>query len=122
MRDINNVTIIGRLTKDPEVKYTSTGMAICNISIANNSGTKEKPEVSYFDVIAFGKIAETCAKYLKKGSQISVSGYLRQNRWQNSEGKTMSRVEIVANGVQFIGGQKTDAPVSNQSDNPWINQ
>ena len=102
---LNTVSIIGNLTRDPEVKYTTTGRAVANISIANNrvwmkDGQKQN-EVSYFDIEVWGNIAENCAKYLTKGSGIAVDGRLKQDRWEK-EGKTQSRVRIVANNVHFL--------------------
>ena len=115
---LNSVNIMGNLTRDPELKYTPSGKAVCNISIANNriyvrNGEKVS-EVSYFDVEAWGVVAENCAKYLSKGRGIVVEGRLRQDRWEK-EGKTQSRVRIAANSIHFLPFKKEDAsepPVS----------
>ena len=102
---LNSVSIIGNLTRDPEVKYTSSGRAVANLSIANNrvySKNGEKiQEVSYFDIEVWGNVAENCAKYLTKGNGIAVEGRLKQDRWEK-DGKTQSRVRIVANNVHFM--------------------
>lgn len=102
---LNSVNIMGNLTRDPEMRFTSTGRPVCNISIANNrvfskDGQKNQ-EVSYFDIEVWGVVAENCAKYLSKGSGIIVEGRLKQDRW-DKDGKTQSKVRIVANNVHFM--------------------
>ena len=109
---LNSVNIMGNLTRDPEMKYTSSGRAVCNLSIANNrifSKNGEKvTEVSYFDVEVWGIIAENCSKYLSKGSGIIVEGRLKQDRWEK-EGKTQSKVRIAANNVHFLPRKKDES-------------
>jgi single-strand DNA-binding protein len=100
--DINQVVLVGRLTRDPETRF-SANTAICKFSIANNTG-KEDKNVSYFDIVTFGKTAERCQQYLKKGTQIAISGRLSQNRWEQ-EGQKRSKVEVIAQIVQFLGGK-----------------
>ncbi len=102
---LNSVNMMGNLTRDPEIRYTPAGKAVCNLSIANNrvytkNGEKVQ-EVSFFDVEVWGAMAENCTKYLKKGSGIIVEGRLRQDRWEK-DGKTQSRVRISANNVHFM--------------------
>lgn len=112
MRDTNNVCIVGRLCKDVEVKYTSGGMAIGNLSVANNynkkTGNEYKDETNYFEVSVFGKQCEGLQAYLKKGTQICVIGELRQERWEK-DGKKNSKVSIIAQNVQLLGGKKDGA-------------
>ena len=118
MADVNHVIIIGRLTKDIVLKFTSGGMAIGSFSIAVNRRTKKGEqwveEASFFDVSLFGKSAEGLAQYLTKGKQVAVEGELRQDRWQQ-DGQNRSKVYISANNVQLLGGndakgqQKQDA-------------
>jgi single-strand DNA-binding protein len=101
---MNSVNIIGRLGKDPELKYTPSGIAICTVSIAVNEGkTKEgeKKPPSWFDVVCLDKIAENIAQYCGQGDEVAVSGRLHQNKWETEEGEKRSRVEIVANRVDF---------------------
>ena len=104
-RDLNDTTLIGRLVREVEVKYTNSGTAIANISIANNDTVKKDnqwiDDVSFFDVVVFGSQAENCGKYLKKGSKIAVNGRLKQNRWEK-EGNKMSKIEIIAGSIQFL--------------------
>lgn len=111
--DINNVNIIGRLTRDPEVRTTNNGMSVCKMSIAVNG--MKKDDVSFFDVTAWSRVAENCGKYLKKGSQVGINGSLRQNRFQTKEGQNRSKVEINANNVQFICSKSSSNAGSEQS-------
>ncbi len=123
-QDMNVVTIVGRLTRDSEIKYTQGGMAITRFSIAVNrdkrsSGMKES-EVSYFDIVIFGKFGEAIQRYLVRGTQVAVNGELRQNRYE-LDGQTRSRVEIIANNVQLLGSSRAGSfeqnqrPVQNQN-------
>ena len=104
--DLNNVMLIGRLTKDPESKYLPSGSAVVEFSIANNyyMSSKNSTEVNYFDIVAFGKMAETVAKYLTKGKQIAISGTLRQDRWQDKDtNAARSKVRIIMQSMQMLG-------------------
>ena len=105
--DINVVVLVGRLTRDCELKSTPQGTSVCRFSIAVNrrkrTGDRWEDEVSYFDVVLWGRSAETLNPYLQKGRQVSIEGELRQNRWEQ-DGKTNSKIEVVANNVQLLGG------------------
>ena len=116
MTDINTVTLVGRLVRDlnggdqREYAVTPNGQARANISIAVNRSRKQGDqwieEPNYFNVTIWGKTAENLLPYLKKGKQICVEGYLKQDRWQDKEtGKTRDRVSVVANNVQLLGGK-----------------
>jgi len=100
--DMNTVHLIGRLTKDPELKHTQNQTAYCKFSIANNRMAGDKEEVNFFDVTTWTKIAENCSKYLKKGSQVAITGRLEQQRWQDKDGNNRNKIEIVAQSVQFM--------------------
>ena len=115
MTDINSVTIVGRLTRDlngsdqREYAFTPNGQARANVSIAVNRSRKQGDqwvdEANFFNVTIWGKTAENLLPYLKKGKQICVEGYLKQDRWQDkTTGQTRSNVSIVANNVQLLGG------------------
>ena len=116
---LNSVNMMGNLTRDPEMKYTPSGKAVCTFSIANNrvytKNAEKVTEVSYFDVDVWGQAAENCSKYLTKGSGIIVEGRLRQDRWEK-DGKTQSRIRITANAVHFLpkkqGGVSGGDPAS----------
>ncbi len=107
--DINSVVLVGRLTRDAELKYASTGNAILSISIAVNYSKKEGEqwisEANYFDVSYFGKPAEAVAKYLTKGKQIAVQGALKQNRWEK-DGQKFSRVVIQASSLELLSSSQ----------------
>lgn len=110
MADINRVTIIGHLTRDEELTYTPGGMAIGKISVAVNRRVKKGQEwvdeANYFDVSIFGKQAESLQKYLTKGKQIGVDGFLKQDRWQDqATGQNRSAVKIISNDIQLLGGK-----------------
>lgn len=107
MADVNNVVLVGRLTRDAELRYTSSGIPVCNFSVAVNrrkkSGDEWSEEVSFFDVVVWGRQGEALNQYLVKGKQVAVEGELRQNRWEQ-DGQQRSRIEIVANNLQLLGG------------------
>lgn len=108
MNDLNSVTLIGRLTRDMELKYLQTGVAVGTMSIAVNRSVKKNEqwvdEASFFDVTLFGKSAENLRQYLLKGKQVAVQGSLKQDRWEK-DGQKFSRVGIIADAVQLLGGQ-----------------
>lgn len=129
--DLNRVTLIGRLTRDPELRYTPSGMAVASFSLANNktysSGGEKKEQVSYFDCVAWSKMGEIITEYCKKGKQIAVEGRLQQRRWDDQDGNKKSKIEIVVENFQFLsGGKSTEegeggapaANTSNQNNNP----
>lgn len=110
MADVNRVIEIGHLTRDEELTYTPGGMAIGKVSIAVNRRVKKGQdwvdEANYFDVVIFGKQAEALKRFLTKGKQIAVDGYLHQDRWQDQQtGQTRSAVKIIANDIQLLGGK-----------------
>ena len=115
MSDINRVTLIGRLTADPLLKYTQGGTAIAHLSIANNksytANGEKKEVVSYFDLIAWGKLGEIMAEHCKKGRRIGVEGRLSQSRWDDKDGGKRSKVEIVIDNFQFLDGKASDTDV-----------
>ncbi|MBA7538858.1 Single-stranded DNA-binding protein [subsurface metagenome] len=112
MTDINQVVLIGRLTRDAELKYTNSGYAILKFSLAVNRGVKKdeswQEEASFFNAVIFGKRAESLAQYMLKGKQIGISGELKQDRWEQ-DGQSRSRVEIVVNNLQFLGSKGSGA-------------
>ena len=117
---INKIIIVANLTKDVELKYTSTGKEVGTFSIAYNDGFGDKKEVSYFDVQVWEKQAENCAQYLKKGSLVAIEGKLVQQRWQDkTSGQNKSKVVINASQVQFLDSKGKSAEI--QSD-PWTQQ
>jgi len=108
MTDLNKVVVIGRLTRDAELKYTSSGQAVCKFSIAVNrrkkNGDQWEDEANYFDIVVWGRQGESLHPYLLKGKMIGVDGELRQDRWQQ-EGQNRSKIEIVASNLQLLTPQ-----------------
>ena len=107
MADINHVVLVGRLTRDAELKYTASGQAVCKFSVAVNrrrkNGDQWEDEANFFDVVLWGRQGESLNQYLQKGKSVGVDGELRQDRWQQ-DGQNRSKVEIVANNIQLLGG------------------
>ena len=122
--DTNSVVLVGRLTRESELRFTSGGTAVSRFSIAVNrmkrSGDQREEEVSFIDITVWGKQAEVLNPYLTKGRQICVNGELRQSRWEQ-DGQSRSRIEVVANNIQLLGGStgsgsaNADYPASQES-------
>ena len=123
--DINRVVLVGRLTRDPELKSTTSGSYFCRFSLASNrtiyrKDQDPKDEVGFFDCVAWGKLAEVISKYVQKGRRVAVDGSLRWSSWENAEGKKQSKVEVFVENFQFLDPRGSDgggqAPVSSGSD------
>ena len=103
--DINRVIVVGRVASDIELKHTQNGKSVANFRVA--VGGMPKPDgtdnVSFFQVVVWGKTAENCQQYLAKGKQIAIDGRLDQRSWQAQDGSRRSTVEIVADRVEFLG-------------------
>jgi single-strand DNA-binding protein len=112
MSDINNTVISGRLTKDPETKYLPSGKAATEFSIANNytygSGENKKEEVSFFSCTAFGKQGEVIGQYLSKGSKVALICRLKQERWEDQEGKKREKVKLIVDKFNFLDSKKSE--------------
>jgi len=106
MGEYNKVILLGNLTRDPDLRYTPTGMPVCEFPLAVHHryrlNDEVKEEVCYIDIVAFGKVGEHSKNFLHKGAQVLVDGRLSQRRWDTPEGKPRSKYEIVANTVQFL--------------------
>lgn len=100
---MNSLHIIGRLTKDPELRTTATGLSVCSFTVAvNRKKTKDgQPEADYFNVTAWRERGETCAKYLSKGKKVSVVGPVSVRTWE-SNGKHGASLEVTADEVEFL--------------------
>ena len=113
MNNLNSVLLEGNLTRDPELRYTPTGTAVCNLAIACNRYYKQEEElqqeVSYFEITAWTRLAEVCGEYLKKGRGVRVVGRLKQDRWSDPEGQNRSKVFVVAEHVEFKPKFKNDS-------------
>jgi len=108
-KSINQVILMGRLTRDPEVRTTSTGKTITSFSLAVDRGGQEDA-ADFFDVTAWEKLGELVSQYLSKGRRCLVQGRLRQDSWDDKEtGKKRSKVEVVATDVTFLDGPSGEA-------------
>ena len=108
-RGFSKAIIMGNLTRDPELRSTPSGAQVCSFTVAVNRNYKDssgsqQEQVSFIDCSAWGKSGEIIAQYAKKGSGILVSGRLEQRSWEDKEGQKRSRVEIVVEDFNFIGG------------------
>lgn len=129
MIDVNRVTLAGRLTRDPEVRYTTNGTAVATLRLASDRKFKgrsgdTREETLFIDVVAWQRTAEICAQYLSKGRPVYVEGRLQSRNWETKDGQKRTSIEIVAERVQFMdyvadgGGGAGGAPPVLPDDGP----
>lgn len=112
MASINKVILIGNLGRDPEVRYTPNGAAVCNVSIATTRNWKDKnsgdkvEETEWHRVVFYDRLAEIAGEYLKKGRPVYVEGRLKTRKWQDKDGKDNYTTEVVAEQMQLLGGRE----------------
>jgi single-strand DNA-binding protein len=112
MASVNKVTLIGNLGRDPEVRYTPSGAAICNVSIATTRNWKSKEsgerqeETEWHRVVFYDRLAEIAGEYLKKGRPVYVEGRLKTRKWTDKEGVEKYTTEIIAEQMQLLGGRE----------------
>ena len=118
---VNKVILIGNLGRDPELRYTQSGQAVANFTLATTEtwnkregGREERTE--WHRIVAWGRTAELCAQYLSKGRTVYVEGRLQTREWENREGQKQRTTEIVALNVQFLGGPRGGGSSAGQSD------
>jgi len=120
MNNLNSILIEGNLVRDAEYRTTPKGTPVCKISLASNRFFKQESgmekEVSFFDVEAWGKLAENVSNLGRKGRGIRVVGRLKQERWQNGEGKAVSRIIIVAEHIEFRPEFKKGIPEKQETE------
>lgn len=107
-RGFSKVIIMGNITRDPEMRSTSSGTQVCSFSVAVNRVYNGNEQVSFFDCSAWGKMGETIAQYCKRGSGILISGRLDQRSYEDKDGNKRSRVEITVEDFNFVGGGNAD--------------
>ena len=113
MASINKVILIGNLGRDPEVRYTPSGAAVCNVSVATTRNWKDKSsgdkveETEWHRVVFYDRLAEIAGEYLKKGRPVYVEGRLKTRKWQDKDGKDNYTTEIVAEQMQLLGGRES---------------
>jgi single-strand DNA-binding protein len=115
--DLNKVILIGNLTRDAELKYTANGKAVSQFAIAvhrrKRNGEKWDEETSFFDIMVFGKLAESIHPCLRRSKMVAIDGELRQIRWMQ-DGYTRSKIEIIANHIQLLS-------IGDRANNDWAN-
>ena len=116
-RGLNKVLLIGNLGKDPEMRYTPSSKPVASFRLATSRSWKtsegeQRTETEWFNVVAWGKLAEICHQYLKQGQQVYIEGRLQTRRWDDSEGNPRTTTEVVANEMVMLGERKanTDSP------------
>ena len=119
MASVNKAIIIGALGRDPEVRYTTSGDAICNISVATSESWKDKngekqERTEWHRVSMFGKLAEIAGEYLKKGASVYLEGKLQTRKWTDKDGAEKYTTEIIADRMQMLGGKREDSRESSQ--------
>jgi single-strand DNA-binding protein len=110
-RSLNKAMIIGRLGRDPEMRYTPSGRPVTTFSVAtsrswNTSEGERRTETEWFNIVAWGSLAEICKQYLNKGQQVYIEGRLQTRHWDDSEGNKHSSTEIVANEMIMLGDRR----------------
>src|SRR5204863_104258 len=108
--NINRVVLVGNLTRDPELRHTPGGTPVCSLRVAVNTRRKDETgqwadKPNYFSISVFGNQAESCAQYLSKGRPVGIDGRLEWREWQAQDGGKRESVEVVADGVQLLGGR-----------------
>jgi single-strand DNA-binding protein len=114
---INRVIISGRLTRDPELRYTPSGTAVINMGLASSRRFKDNSgewneATTFLDVVAFGELAERCGEFLHKGSAVLVEGSLQSRSWESESGQKRSKVELRSFRVQFLDKLSADVPAN----------
>jgi single-strand DNA-binding protein len=110
--NINRVVLTGNLTRDPELRSTSSGMSVCSLRVACNTRRKDQStgdwvdKPNYFDVTVWGAQGENCARFLSKGRPVAIDGRLEWREWQDKEGNTRQAIDIIADAVQFLGSRE----------------
>jgi single-strand DNA-binding protein len=123
MSGVNKVILIGHLGSDPTVRYTQSGSAVANFNIAtterfNNKAGEREERTEWHRIVAWGKLAEICQQYLKKGKQVYIEGRLQTRQWEDQQGQKKYTTEIVANNMQMLGraGDTMDVPSQDTND------
>ncbi|HOW16744.1 MAG TPA: single-stranded DNA-binding protein [bacterium] len=129
MAGVNKVIIIGRLGQDPEVRYTPNGQAVANFTVATSenwtdktSGNKQE-RTEWHRIVVWGRLAELCKDYLKKGRQVYIDGRLQTRNWDDRDGKKRYITEIVANTIQFLGSssERSDSDTTTETGVEYVN-
>jgi single-strand DNA-binding protein len=120
-RGLNKVMVIGHLGKDPEMRYTPSGRPVTTFSVAvsrswNTADGERRTETEWFNIVAWGNLAEICKQYLHKGQQVYIEGRLQTRRWDDKEGQKHTSVEVVANEMMMLGDRRENSGQSQESE------
>jgi single-strand DNA-binding protein len=120
-RGLNKVMVIGHLGKDPEMRYTPSGRPVTTFSVAvsrswNTADGERRTETEWFNIVAWGNLAEICKQYLYKGQQVYIEGRLQTRRWEDKEGQKHTSVEVVANEMMMLGDRRDNSKKSQESE------
>ena len=105
MVSFNRVVLAGNLTRDPELRFTNDGIPVCSFGLAVNRVRSRSEEVDFFDISAWRELGETIANYKKKGDPILLEGRLQYRTWEAQDGSKRSKVDVVADNIQFLSGR-----------------
>jgi len=108
MANVNKVILIGNLTRDPELRYTPSGTAVCEFGMAVNRKYKDREETTFVDLVAWARQAELISEYCKKGRPLFVEGRLTFDSWEGKDGQKRSRLRVTVENFQFLGGGRRD--------------
>jgi single-strand DNA-binding protein len=130
MNSVNHVMVLGNLTRDPELRYTPSGTAVCQLGVALNRRWRDQAgelqqEVTFVDVTVWSKQAETVAQYLTKGRAVAIEGRLQQDTWETESGERRSRLKVVAQRVTFLSsanGSPVPAAADGEAAPDWVNE
>jgi len=121
MKDFNQIALMGRITRDAELRYTASGSPICNFALAFTTSKKKgdqwEDQANFIDLALFGKTAENLNKYLTKGTQVLVAGSLEQQRWEK-DGQKQSKIAMHVDEIKLIGGKRESSDVPRPQGQP----
>jgi single-strand DNA-binding protein len=120
-RGLNKVMVIGHLGRDPEMRYTPSGRPVTTFTVAvsrswNTADGERRTETEWFNIVAWGNLAEICKQYLHKGQQVYIEGRLQTRRWEDNEGQKRTSVEVVANEMMMLGDRRDNSSQSQDQD------
>lgn len=122
---VNKAILVGRLGSDPELRYTSSQTPVCGFSLATGERRRDADgnwteHTEWHRISVFGKTAENCANYLKKGREVYIEGRIQTRKWQDKEGRDRYTTEIIGNTVQFLGGRDSNLQVESAVSAPGV--
>lgn len=120
MPTLNQIYLLGHLTRDPETRQLPSGVTVVDLRIAINERIGEKDVVTYVDVSAWDKVAETCARYLRKGAAVLVDGRLQMDEWAGKDGEKRTKLKVRAKSVQFLDSRKVESGAARPVEQPKV--